>query len=251
VSLRQVGRGDAPPGVPPGGVRGRLVALEGVDGAGKSTLARLAAACLGTPRVRLVQLKRIPTDAHPAVQRSMRQLAGILWPPRQSRFERLLPPEYWLHLQVAWYALLSEFVVEPGLAAPANLLSDGWHYKFVGKLLMRGFPLEHLLTLFSRVASPDRVVLLDVDVERVWSRKEFRLHEMGLHDGYARLDRDSFLDYQGRLRTVLLDLAGQLGWDVLPLDADAPPRANARAVAAHLVAAGLLREAPGAGPGGG
>jgi dTMP kinase len=193
------------------GASGALIVLEGIDGAGKTALRDRVAERLGDVgliRQSTKEVARAPDFAH----ESMTRVAGLLWPAADTSFDHLLRPEYWLYLQALWYTLASQFVIAPKLERGDRLLTDGWYFKFYAKLRLRGFEADFLDAVFRPAAAPDLVVFLDADVASVWGRKQFRLAEMGLHHDYAELGRDSFVDYQSRVRSALVELAASRGW---------------------------------------
>jgi len=198
-----------------------MMVLEGIDGAGKTALRDKLAANLRDLHVTPQDTKEIA--AHPDfAYQSMTTVAGLLWPKVDTSFDHLLPAEYWLYLQATWYTLGSTFVLEPKLQRGEMLLADGWYYKFYAKLRLRGFSASFLEAVFRAVTTPDLVVLLDPEVESVWGRKQFRLTELGLHDNYDRLGRDSFINYQSRVRQVLLELATRQKWPTVKVGASSP-----------------------------
>jgi dTMP kinase len=208
-----------------------LVAIEGIDGSGKTTLARAVAERLAEPELIYQDTREIAGEPAFATN-SMAALAGLIWPRKDTHFDHELPPEYWLHLQVTWYTLLSEFVVRPRLASGKHLVVGGWYYKFVAKLRLRGFDDEHLARVFEHVVRPGVVVLLDIDVERVWERgRPFRAAEMGLHHRYPRLGRASFVDYQAKVHESLEALGRALDWKTVRLDPRDSASTNADVVA--------------------
>lgn len=198
---------------------GRLIALEGIDGAGKTTLRDCVADLLGDLNVIGQDTKELAATPSFA-RRSMVGVADLLWPGVDTAFDHLLRPQYWLYLQALRYTLLSQFVVEPKLSAGGRLLVDGWYYKFYVKLRMRGFQAAFLDAVFGSSVEPDLVILLDPNVATVWQRRSFELHEMGLHEGYRMLNRESFIDYQLRVRAALLDLANAHGWVTIKVGAE-------------------------------
>jgi hypothetical protein len=69
---------------------------------------------------------------------------------------------------------------------------------------------------------PDAVVLLSADPGALYDRRQsgqgFRPAEYGMHAGYPRLDRASFVDYQAKSLEQLRRFAHEQQWPVLELD---------------------------------
>jgi hypothetical protein len=79
------------------------------------------------------------------------------------------------------------------------------------------------------------VVLLDIDAASVWERREvYRLTEMGLHDGYENLGRESFVHYQGRVAGALSAPARPPRWTTVAVDPRAPEEVNAARVESEV-----------------
>jgi thymidylate kinase len=243
-------------------VPGRLIAIEGTDGVGKTALARTIADI--DYDAALAQLAAQPDDAGALVFVSRRQvsvtsaysatlmghLSTMLW---HSGDAQDLSDAFWVSLQAAWFTAHTETVVGPLLAAGFDVLVDGWLYKFFAKLLLQGFTGPDLAVIFARVRMPDAVLLLHADVGAVYDRRgEFRPAELGMHADYGNLDalgRDTFVDYQSKTAANLHRFADQHGWataQVNPGEAItattarlAPIIAELRATSVPLAPAGL------------
>jgi thymidylate kinase len=204
-------------GTAPMSATGKLIVLEGIDGVGKTTLAQKLASALDGD-VTYCSPKTIATT-HPHLEWSMRTLASILWPTEERKeHAHRLPTGYWLSLQAAWYAVLSDAVVTPALAAGRVLLVDGWYFKFVAKLLVGGAELAPSLDAFRAARKPDAVLLLETPPSDVWARRAgFSAYEMGSIQGYEDLGRGSFVAYQTRIQEQLAALATSQGWRRVPL----------------------------------
>jgi dTMP kinase len=100
--------------------RGLLIALEGIDGSGKSTQARLLAAAL-EKLGREVVLTREPSDGR-AGQELRRYLEGP---------SRYLSPEQELELFVADRREHAERTIQPALAAGKTVITDRYYYSSV------------------------------------------------------------------------------------------------------------------------
>jgi thymidylate kinase len=213
---------------------GRLIVVEGIDGSGKSSVCKLVGQRLDMAAliIKTLTIKTRCAEPEFAVD-LMDRLAALIWPPVDTSYDHQLPASYWLHLQAAWYELLGAFVVAPALDECGVLLMDGWFYKIVAKLRLRGFGAAELDTAFGRIVRPDAVILLAPDPVDVWARgREFRLTELGLHHPkeYRELGRESFVHYQRRVSAQLRASADNHGWSVLPVPADESPQRTAERV---------------------
>lgn len=206
------------PAMPRAEVPGHLIVLVGVDGAGKTTLSRRLGEEL-EDYGGLSLSHRMIGRRQPYAERCMAGVAELLWPRDNTTFDHLLPAEFYVFLKATWYALFSDLVLQPELEEGRTVLVDGWHYKFIAKMTLDGFSEHYLRAIFSHVWKPDLVVMLDADIEGIWERRtDFRSHELGLHEGYSELGRQSFLDYQGKVREKLLEMARRRSWEVLGLE---------------------------------
>lgn len=210
---------------------GLFIAVEGIDGAGKTTLSQIAAQTLVADGVTFCARKQV-CKAPKVVHDATADLAALLWQRGDCRDDNLLPPGFWLHLQAAWYAAYSHCLLAPMIADGNIILVDGWYYKFSAKLRMLGFDQKALDAAFAQARTPDAVILLDIDPAQAWERqRRFNQSELGLHQGYRALGRESFLNYQGEVLAGMHDFAVRYGWTVLALDAAASPVVNGERLA--------------------
>ena len=138
---------------------GRLIAFEGLDGAGKSTQLRRLAAALRAAGHDVVETRE-PTDG--AFGRRIRAMA--------SSGARVAPEE-----ELRWFLEDRRehvaTVLRPGLAAGAIVLTDRYFLSTVAYQGARGLDAAQLLAdAEAEFPLPDLVLLIDVDPERGLAR---------------------------------------------------------------------------------
>jgi thymidylate kinase len=228
-------------------VPGRFIALEGPDGVGKTAVARhlgkvtyeaaveaairrSASVGLEADSLPLVFVPRRQISRSSAyAARLMGHLATMLW---HSGDSPDLPDSFWVGLQAAWFTAHADTVLQPLLAAGYDVIVDGWLYKFWSKLLIQGYTQHDLDVIFARVRKPDAVVLLTADIGALFDRREqFRPAELGMHAGYTKLDRQSFVDYQQAGVDLLRTFAVEHAWPVRQLDPGCSAEESAAGIA--------------------
>ncbi len=192
--------------------RGILIALEGIDGAGKS---RLAAGLVAALRARGhdVVATREPTDG--PTGRKIRHMAGSN--------ERVAPAE-----ELEWFmrdrAEHVEHVIEPALAAGRIVLTDRYALSSVAYQGARGLDADAILAeCEKRFPVPDLAILLRLDPRQGLARAATRggSAEPAFEDAaflaqvaaiYARLDRDYVvrIDAAAAPDAVVAEALGQI-----------------------------------------
>ncbi len=170
--------------------RGRLIALEGIDGAGTTTQAqRLADELLR--RGHRPHLTREPSDG--PVGRLIREmLAGAHSPVDATTMGLLFAADRADHLQRE---------VEPALAADSIVISDRWYHSslaYQGTEEERGW----IRTLNARARIPDLTLLLDVEPELAARRRAAAGRDEELFDQ---------LEIQRRVARGYREIARELG----------------------------------------
>jgi dTMP kinase len=182
---------------------GHLFALEGVDGSGKSTQARLLAAALG-PRGLEVILTGEPTTG-PLGAKLRDYLKGG---------RRALTPEEELDLFMADRREHVEHVIKPGLAAGRVVISDRYYYSSVAYQGALGLDPDRILAANEAFApQPDLVFILTLPVPQALQRLAgSRTRSPQVTEGPAYLER------------VAAIYAGLKGPHIQAVDAAAPPQ---------------------------
>jgi thymidylate kinase len=205
------------------GTGGLLVALEGIDGGGKTTAARTAAGMLRAEGYAAVAADRAGMAGPSAYAAGhMAGLRTLIWdePPDAPYLE--LGDEHWVLLQAAWYCSFARCVVAPLLAAGHVVIADTWGYKFLAKLQLRPPAMiraDWALGIFDALAQPGLIVHLRADPARAAARKTVLSgSETGHGDGVPPSGA-AFEAYQRRLGQVLERFARERGWASLDVSA--------------------------------
>jgi thymidylate kinase len=207
---------------------GLFVALEGIDGGGKTTTAKIAAGVLCEAGYAAIAPDRASTiGASGYVARHMAGLRALIWdePPDAPFLD--LGDQHWVLLQAAWYSCFARCVVFPLLQSGSVVIADTWGQKFLAKLALRPpgvVDVDWARGLFAMVVRPDLTVHLRADPGRAAIRKRV-LSGSETGDGTA-LTRASFAAYQHRVDEVLASFAGRDGWVDLDVSALSPGQAG-------------------------
>ncbi|MBI4566628.1 MAG: dTMP kinase [Planctomycetes bacterium] len=186
-------------------MRGRLIVVEGVDGAGKTTQIRLLERSLGRRR-RLIRLRE------PGGTRLGERIRRLLL---DIRHEEMAPVTEVL-LYMAARAQLVEEQIRPALRRGANILLDRYYHSTAAyQGAAGGFGVRGILDLAERrlkFPRPDLVLLLDLPprtAARRFGAKKDRVERKGVA-------------YQERVRAAFLSMARQDRRLFRVVDADRP-----------------------------
>ncbi|MGE0687538.1 MAG: hypothetical protein AB7P33_12380 [Dehalococcoidia bacterium] len=141
---------------------------------------------------------------------ALHELAARVWPRDDATHHHELGYRYWTGLVSAYFSGLADGFL-PQLSAEHDLvIVENWCYKFAAKMSLKdqtSKALHYCLPLDNRL---DAVFFIDTPPELAWQRgRGFSFVELGGQDGYTTLGRDSFIDYQGRVRERLLEFADE------------------------------------------
>lgn len=199
-----------------------LIVLEGIDGAGKSTLAQRLPEKLRRAGLGEVELwrKQDHSFGDQWLNFRMAGLRDLIWgDPRSEPEHDTLGTEHYLFLHAAWFAAVHRHRVQPLRSQPdRNAVADGWYYRSVAKAVVRSnVPAEWALSLFEQGRPPDLTVLVDVDPEVAWERRggNFTPSELGRWDGRTGDPRQAFCSYQSEVRDRLREMAMNRSWIVV------------------------------------
>ena len=194
-----------------------LIAFEGIDGCGKTTISKLVYTKLKS-KIKHVKFykKSSPDFDHPYVRKQMLQLQELIWPPDVLPTHNVLGDLYWLFLNAAWFSVVQRNRREHFQSEKNLILFDGWYYRLITRFINKGFDKEWILSLFATVKEPDIIVMLDIDPQIAWRRRSgFKPSEIGNWDGFTEDSFTSYCRYQGDTRKELLRFAKEKSWFVV------------------------------------
>lgn len=190
-----------------------LLAIEGIDGAGKTHIARKLAYELNERDYLARYLNKSDIAfGDPFTDSRLRLLREILWPQQGEPKIDLLGTHFYLFLLASWFSALGQFLRRE-VGKHINVL-DGSHFRVVAKAHCRArIEPAQLLRYFTQAAEPDLVVLLQVDPRLSWHRREaFKETEIGRWDGYRGDPREAYCAYQSEIQLFLTEMARERDW---------------------------------------
>ncbi|MEV4972190.1 thymidylate kinase [Streptomyces scopuliridis] len=194
-----------------------IVSLVGSDGAGKSTVSRLAAERLFAAGTRVERVDRWDIIDNPDYPATLFMGPDVL----NTRLCVAEMPSASRFLFLIWsisHALLGR---SPEAVRPdAITLLDGYWMKHAASEIVYGLDSAWVEGVVSGLPRPEQVIYLRLDPKHAWERKVGRdlvPYECGMD---PECSQDSFLTHQNRILAVLDHWAEQFGW--LTVDAGAP-----------------------------
>lgn len=210
--------------------KGALIVLEGIDGAGKTTLVPLVCDRLRPPTGRALPLVKKSVNYEDAYTRThLKRLRHIIWDERKPATD-VMGGQHWVLLIAGWYTVLE---VRTLATSDNTLVSDGWYFRNIAKSIEETDVDEAWMrTLFAPVRVPDAVVLLDVKPELAQQRgRVFDPRESG---GRALGGPTDFVTFQSRIRHQLLRMAANENWIVVPVGEQQTPEQLADLVSEQI-----------------
>jgi thymidylate kinase len=195
-----------------------LIALEGIDGAGKTTTAVLVAKKLAERGHSIISTSKRNTAVQDPFAREQIQAVGErLWGVPHDARMNAVGSLHWVFLNAAYFAA-THHALSAELTGRRVAVMDNWINKLVARMASNGeFELDELLTMLAPLPQPDAVVMLDVSPKIAGQRRDFSDAERGLLSSKD----NTFESFQEVVRGNLLRMASRYGWDIIePGDAD-------------------------------
>jgi thymidylate kinase len=185
---------------------GKLIIIEGIDGSGKTTVAKALCDSLGSD-VQFISKKSIDADTL-FRKEFMAMVKPILWEHSGTEPLHEIDEESWLFLHMLWYHMLQEYTLVPHLARFKYVVMDGWYYKFLARHIVNQ-KMETSLAkkLTSRLFTGDKVFMLNVPPEICYHRKGgAKSSEYGIHkDANTGRTFQAFCDYQSKVHDAYMN----------------------------------------------
>lgn len=198
---------------------GRFVSIEGIDGSGKSTVARQLAGRIRQSGRRALLLDRSTATESVAgsVADHLARLRSLIWECPPTARTSQLGFEHWRHVLLAWFHAVDHVTVRPALADGTWVVADSWFYKYAARFALT-CGLADAEQCFRGISVPSAVFWLDVDpVVCARRRASHRPTERGEWLGLDGSEQ-AFVDYQRRVREVYVRLAGTHHWSSIDPD---------------------------------
>ncbi len=192
---------------------GRLIAVEGLDGSGKST--------------QIYLLKRwLELEGYKVFFTEWNSSAIVKNATKKGKKRQLLTPTTFSLIHSTDFADRYERQILPVLHAGYLVLADRYFYTAFARDAVRGCDREWIRKLYSYARSPDVTfffnVPLDIALSRILDgRPRLKYHEAGMDLGFSADPYESFKIFQGHIYEEYLRMADEFGF--IKIDATKPP----------------------------
>ena len=193
---------------------GRLIAVEGIDGSGKSTQLVLLERWL---TARGYRVHFTEWNSSPLVRRSM----------RRGKKKDLLTPTTFSLLHAVDFADRLTYKIMPPLKAGMIVLADRYVFTAFGRDVARGVHPEWVRGLYTFAPRPDLTLYFRVPIEvsldrLLGGRAKLKYHEAGMDLGLASNPADSFRLFQSRVLDIYDRLAEEFELRVIDATGEIP-----------------------------
>jgi dTMP kinase len=195
------------PGVDVDKLAGRLIAVEGADGSGRSTQIRML-------------MEWLESCGHSTVQVGLKRSTLVSEELERAQQGNILSRTTLSLFYATDFADQLENIILPALGAGQMVLADRYIYTLMARDLVRGMDEEWLKNLYGMAVVPDAVFYLNVAPEELVQRTFTKYAtldywESGMDLGLARDMFDSFMKYQALMAAQFKRLQGTYGFQII------------------------------------
>ena len=195
------------PHVKPEQLTGKLIAVEGADGSGRST-----------QLVRLVDW--LETSGHPTVQVGLKRSTLVSEELEKAQNGNVLSRTTLSLFYATDFADQLENIIVPALKAGFIVLADRYIYTLMARDMVRGMDEKWLKNLYGIAPEPDAVFYLSVEPNELVQRNLSKTAtldywESGMDLGLSRDLFDSFLKYQAQMGEAFRKLQKIYGFEIV------------------------------------
>jgi dTMP kinase len=194
-------------------IAGKLVAVEGLDGSGKSTQVYL--------------LKRwLELDGYKVFFTEWNSSAIVRKATRKGKKRQLLTPTTFSLIHCTDFADRYERQILPLLNAGYIVLADRYIFTAFARDAVRGCDRAWIRKLYSYALQPDVTFFFDVPLKTALGRildgrTRVKYHEAGMDMGYSKDPYESFRIFQGKIYSEYRRMARE--YDFITINAAEPP----------------------------
>jgi dTMP kinase len=178
---------------------GKLIVVEGIDGAGKSTQIGLVKKWL-----ECVQNNKVVLTSWNSSERISKVI-------KKMKRERELTPIVYSMLHAADFMNRLEKIIYPELKKGSIVLCDRYIYTGLARDAARDVPANLIVEMYKRAIEPDLVFYFDIDVEisleRILMEREPKYYEAGMDLQLTDDLHESYKLFQGMVMKTYKDLS--------------------------------------------
>ena len=199
--------GDGIPGVQADELAGKLIAVEGADGSGRSTQIALL-------------VEWLETRGHATVQVGLKRSTLVSEELNHAQNGNILSRTTLSLFYATDFADQLENVILPALKAGFIVLADRYIYTLMARDMVRGMDEAWLKNLYGIALKPDAVFYLNIEPDELVQRNLAKTAtldywESGMDLGLSRDLYDSFLKYQGLMQNAFRRLQKTYGFTIV------------------------------------
>jgi thymidylate kinase len=200
--------------------RGKLIAVAGIDGAGKSTLAAALRTTLTNMGHETIlagkQTVDVPSDED--LSQYLDAVNAVVYR-RKASVGQACGDHYWLFALAAWHSLQDRHIIRPALQAGIHVILDNSHHKTLARYTLSREMTDGLAAqAFAHLSSPDVILFLRIPSQDALRRKRTFTP---LEAGHAGPSAEHFIAYQNKVADDLSRQASQI-WESIDVTARAP-----------------------------